>query len=326
VSAPFALRRAGGWLVAALAVTTAGLCWLQSWWTIGAFLLAVTAVLLEWRRTARKHHLALAENQRLHTRILEFGNLQGRFVGNIAHEIKTPLAVLLGETDLLLLRCEDATEVRGIGQSMAAEVRHLSDLVESFLQLAHPLANEDTASHVPVFVGDVVLAAVGRCRELSNKLGVRMVAVFGEPDNGDPTAEVMGDPLLLEVVVENLLRNALRFSPPDAQVDLTTNADADSVGIVVRDQGIGISSEQHQSVFDWFFEGPGRPSKTMGTGFGLAIAKRVVDHHGGTITLRDAPGSGCEFEVSLPRWWPVDDPSTDATATHQQEPPVAPAA
>jgi signal transduction histidine kinase len=76
-----------------------------------------------------------------------------------------------------------------------------------------------------------------------------------------------------------------------ANVKVTTLAGPDSVAIVVRDHGIGIPSGQlHGSVFDWFCEGPGRPCKTMDTGSGLAIAKCVAEHHGGTIILRDPAG------------------------------------
>ncbi|MEO6593798.1 MAG: HAMP domain-containing sensor histidine kinase [Planctomycetota bacterium] len=323
--AKLSLRRADGWLIAALVVSMVGLCWHPSWWMIGAVLLVVTSVLLEWQRTAWQCDRATEEIGRLTARIRDIANLQGRFVGSIAHEIKTPLSLVLGETGLLLLRSEDATAVRGIAKSMAAEVRHLSDLVESVLRLANPFVHEDKTSHVPIFVGDLVIAVVARCRELSTKLSVHVVTVLCQPDNGDPSAEVEGDSLLLEAMVENLLRNALRFSPPGAEVELTTHADADSVAIVVRDHGIGMPPEQRESMFDWFFEGPGRPSKTLGTGFGLAIAKRVVDHHGGTITLRDTLDGGCEFEVTLPRCWPLD-PSADAVLKRQSEPPVAPTA
>lgn len=322
MTAPPAWRRADGWLVAALAVSAVCLCWRPYWWVIGAFLLAVTAALYRWRRVCRQYDRGVQENGRLHSRILEFANLQGRFAGNIAHEINTPLAVVLAETGLLLRCSGDATAVRRVANSMAAEVRHLSDLVASFLRLVHPLVHENTASHVPVYVGDLVIAAAGRCRELSRKLEVTLVTVLCEPDNGDPSAEVSGDPVLLEAMVENLLRNAIRFSPPGAKVELTTRADADSVAVIVRDHGIGIPSEQQESVFDWFFEGPDRPSKTLGTGFGLSIAKRIAAHHGGTITLRDTPGGGCEFDVTLPRW--PTDPPAGAAVERQSEPPVAP--
>ncbi len=306
MTASGAWRRADGLLPAALVVAMIGVCSSPVWWTIGAFFLAGAACMFEWRRAIGQRDGARGEAVRLKARIREFASMQGLLVGNIAHEIKTPLSVVIGETEVLALRCEDPAAVRGIAASMASELRHLSDLVESFLELAHPFVQEDTATHVPVFVGDCVIAAVARCNQLSKKLGVGVVTVFGKPDNGDPTAEVLGDSLLLEVMIENLLRNALRFSPAGSQVELTTHSEADKVGILVRDHGVGIPTEQQEAVFDWFFEGPGRPTKTMGTGFGLAIAKRVVDHHQGTITLRNTSEGGCEFQVLLPRFWPPD--------------------
>jgi signal transduction histidine kinase len=311
VIATIPLQRTDTWSVAAVAVATLLLAWQPSWWTTAAFVLAVAVFLSCRRRAITRYDRALEENRRLRARVHEFDNLQGRLVGSVAHEIKTPLAVVIGDMELLLSNCRDAQVVRGIAESVAGEVRHLSDLVYSFLQLAHPSV-DGTASHVPVFVSDVVIEAVGRCRELGKKLGVRVVTLLSLPDNGDPSAEVMGDPLLLEVMVENLLRNGLRSSPPGAQVELTTHTDAVSVTIIVRDCGVGIPTAHHDLVFDWFFEGPDRSSRTTGSGFGLAISKRVVDHHGGTITVRHAPGSGCEFVVTLRRCWPTGAAPTDA--------------
>lgn len=301
-------RWADGCRTVLLALAIAALCLNASWWTITSCAVASGLVLYGWRLTWTQRRAALEELARLQARITELGNLQGRFVGNIAHEIKTPLAVVLGEANLLLQTLDDPKELRRLASRMAAEVRHVSDLVEGLLRLAHPFAIEDTASHESVFVGDVVIAAVGRCRVLGEKLGVRILTVLGPPDNGDPTAEVLGDALLLEVMVENLLRNALRFSQTGGEVELRTHATADSVSIVVRDHGIGIPPELRASVFDWFFERPGRADQIMSCGLGLAIVKRVVDHHGGTITLRTAEGGGSEFELALRRWRPAGRP------------------
>jgi signal transduction histidine kinase len=312
VSAPFPQQRTDAWSVAAVAVATVLLAWQPSWWTTAAFVLAVAVFLSCRRRAITRYDRTLEENRRLRARVHEFDSLQGRFVGSVAHEIKTPLAVVVGEMELLRSNYRDSELVRGIAKSVTGEVRHLSDLVDSFLQLAHPLVDEGTASYVPVFVSDVVIEAVGRCRELSKKLGVRVVTLLSLPDNGDPSAEVMGDPLLLEVMVENLLRNGLRSSPPGAQVELTTHTDAVSVTIIVRDCGIGIPTEHHDLVYGWAFDGPDRSVRTTGIGFGLAITRRVVDHHGGTITLRHAPGAGCEFVVTLRRCWPTGAAPTDA--------------
>jgi signal transduction histidine kinase len=326
VIAPLTMRRADAWLVAVVVAATVGLCWFPSWWMSGAFLLAGAAVLLDWRWTLRRHDRMLGERRQLGAQIDELKQQQARLVGNIAHELKTPLAVVLGEAEQLLLRCDDAVAVHGIAENIAAEVRHLSYLVDAYLQITPLLVHEDTAAHVSVFVGDVVIEAVGRCGALGRQLGVRVVTVLAAPDNGDPSAEVLGDPLLLVMLVEHLLRYALRSSPPDSQVELLTHADADAVGIVVRDHGMGIPARDQELVFEWYFEGRGPSPKTRGSGFGLAIAKAVVDHHGGAITLRDTSGGGCEFVIVLPRHWPVGGQTGELPAKLRREPPVAPAA
>lgn len=309
-------------LIMAVAIATFGVLAHASWLLAGLLLLAVMLLVFGRRRAEALRELALTENRRLSARIDEFAIMQGRFVGNVAHEIKTPLAVVLSEAEVLQLRSGDAIAVQAVAKSIVAEVRHLSGLVDSFLELAHPLAQDGTVEHGPVYFSDVVLAAVGRCRGLSNKHNVRMVTLLAPPDNGDPSAEVLGDALLLEVMVENLLRNAVRFSSAGAQVTVRTTADRRSVSLIIQDHGIGIPIEQQQAVFDWFFDAPRRPSGASGIGFGLSITKRIVDHHGGTIALRETPGGGCEFEITLARWWPeADEPAGGGHA-----PPVEPTA
>lgn len=309
----------------AVAIATIGVLTHGSWLLAGLLLLAVALLVRDRRGAEALHERALTANHRLSSRIGEFATMQGRFVGNIAHEIKTPLAVVLGEAELLRLPGNDPIAARILTESIVTEVRHLSELVDSFLLLAHPLVQEETVEHGPVYFSDVILAAVGRCSALSNKKNVRLVTVLAAPDNGDPSAEVLGDALLLEVMVENLLRNAVRFSSQGAQVTVRTTADRRSVSLMVRDHGVGIPLEQQQAVFDWFFEGPLRPSGASGIGFGLAITKRIVDHHGGTIALRETLGGGCEFEVTLARWWPEDGSPSDEARTLPVEPTVAPA-
>ena len=312
-------------LIVALAVAAVGVLARPSW-QLGGMLLAVILLVIGRRRAESSRERTLAENRRLSARIDEFAVMQGRFVGHIAHEIKTPLAVVLGEAEVLRLRGGDPSAVQVIAESIGAEVRHLSKLVDSFLQLAHPFEQGETAEHGAVYFSDVILTAVGRCRGLSNKHSVSLVTVLAPPDNGDPSAEVLGDAQLLEVMAENLLRNAVRFSPPGAQVMVRTTADRRSVGLLVQDHGVGIPVEQRQAVFDWFFAGPLRPSGASGIGFGLAITKRIVDHHGGTIALRETPGGGCEFEIKLARWWPEGDPPAGEARARPVEPTAAPPA
>lgn len=237
---------------------------------------------------------------------------QGRFVGNIAHEIKTPLTIVLAQLDLLLRNSHDAIAVQGLAKSIAEDVRHLSDLVESFLRLARPFAQSDTSNHVPVDVHDFVMESVRRSQALARTNGVSIVLTLAEPVDGLPAPEVLGDAVLLEAMIENLVRNAVRFSPRGAKVEIQVDVSVATVRVRVLDHGKGIAAENLESVFDWFFQSPGLTLPSAGTGFGLAIARRVAEHHGGAIELRNVAGHGCEFEITLPRHRPATvTPATD---------------
>jgi signal transduction histidine kinase len=238
----------------------------------------------------------------LHVKSQEQARSQGRFVGNIAHEIKTPLAVVLSQVEVLLRCCNDQEVVRRYGKSIAEETRHLSDLVDGFLRLARPFAQADKSHHAPVHVHDFVVEAVQRSQAVATECGVSIMTKLAEVVPGDAEIEVSGDAALLEAMLGNLVRNAVRFSPRGASVELQVVVQDESVRLFVRDRGAGIAAENIEAVFDWFFDSPRLTLPSAGTGFGLAIARRIAEHHGGQIALRNLPGSGCEFEIVLPRW------------------------
>jgi len=234
-------------------------------------------------------------------RLREMSDAQGRFVANIAHEIKTPLTIVLAELDLLLRTRHDAAAVEAHGRRIATDLRHVSDLVDSFLRLAHPFAQANTDHHARVHVNDFVLESIRRSQAVARTNRVSIVLNLSEPTAADSDPEVLGDTVLLEAMLENLVRNAVRFSSPEGKVLVTVDVDSTTIRIRVLDRGDGIAAEHRESVFDWFFRSPGVTLPSTGTGFGLAIAKRVAEHHGGTIDLQSAPGDGCRFEITLPR-------------------------
>jgi len=178
---------------------------------------------------------------------------------------------------------------------------HLSDLVESFLRLARPFAREDTSQHVPVDVHDLVQEAARRSQSLARTKDVSVVPRLAESDDGNGTLLVLGDSVLLEIMLENLLRNAVRFSPRGSRVEVHTVVQGPSIVVTVRDRGSGIAAEHLESVFDWSCQVPGMSPQSSGSGFGLAIARRVAERHGGTITIQNHSAGGCEFAITLPR-------------------------
>jgi signal transduction histidine kinase len=109
---------------------------------------------------------------------------------------------------------------------------------------------------------------------------------------------VMGDATGLERVLDNLLDNALRFAPAGTSVDVTVTTDRSRARIAVADHGPGVAPDERSRVFERFHRAPG--SRGPGAGLGLAIARAVVDAHGGLISVTDTPGGGATFLVELP--------------------------
>ena len=321
------------WLVPVLIVITLGtatVSWVQAQtWGAHVQALAIVAGLsalmaIGWliaNRAAVAKVLATARMGSLRTRMAgtrirleDILHSQGRFVGNIAHELKSPLATAMVQVDLLRRCSDDQAAVQALARSIGADLQHLADLVSSFLRLARPLAQADTSHHVPVDVHDFVTEAVAHCQPFAQQCGVGIVTTLANPgDDGAP--EVLGDAVLLRAMIENLLRNAVRFSPRESQVALQVHWRGDLVVLTLTDRGTGVAAADLESVFEWFFTDTGQRLPSSGTGFGLAIAKRVAEHHGGTIALRNLPAGGCEFEVLLPCWRSGDPPAAAAPPT-----------
>lgn len=235
-------------------------------------------------------------------RIRLFSESQERFVANLAQEIKVPLASLSVHAEVLLAGAMDSALVQRCARDIACDLRHLSDLVESLLQLGRPFSQHDTSNHVPVHVHDLVLEAVRRCQPLAGARAVSVVPMLAET-RGDGSIEVLGDAVLLEAMIENMVRNGLFAAPRGSRVDLDVRIKSDAVVLSVRDHGDGMDENDIEAAIRGaFLAAPVKP--VTGNGLGLALARRVAEHHRGTISLRNVPEGGCEFAVRLPRWFP----------------------
>ena len=253
------------------------------------------------RRAAAPPEPVQAALDRALDKIRDFATSQGRFVATLAAELRAPLATARLHAELLLESGSEPATVERYAQSMVEELRHLDSLVESFLQLAQPMAQQDTSRHVPVHVHDVVLAAVKRCRFAASARGVVVVPTLAETRDG-VQPEVLGDPVLLEAMLDNLVRNAVLASPRGARVDLRVRVIGDDVRVEVQDRGPPIPPDRLEEIFQGFFHWPEPMRAPLASGLGLSIAMRVAEHHRGTISLVDGPEGGCRLEVQLPSW------------------------
>ncbi len=223
-----------------------------------------------------------------------------RFIADAAHELKTPLAVVLGQAQVLLQQPRTEAEYARFVSDVQDEVRALGQTVDAMLTLARAEAGVPIRDLSTVSINEAVMDAVERCHALAEERDVRLVPTLVMPTQERPEPLITGDATLLRLMVANLVRNAVHSSPPHEAVDVQVALDGADAVISVRDRGPGIPAAFHDRVFDRFFRVPGKPAPVKGTGLGLAIVRGVARLHGGAVAVADAPDGGCMFTVRIP--------------------------
>lgn len=212
-----------------------------------------------------------------------------QLMADVAHELRTPLAVVQGTLEGLIDGVYPRDDQRL--QGLLEDTRVLSRLVDDLGTLATAESGAFALAREPVDVlalmNDVVASLAGRAREDGVALRVRSLAEI----------ETMSlDPVRIRQVLSNLVANALRYTPRGGAVDIEARSVTNGVEIRVADTGSGISAEALPHIFDRFYKGAG----SSGSGLGLTIARRLIEAHGGTIRAESRPGVGTTFVVSLP--------------------------
>ena len=234
-------------------------------------------------------------------RRLETGyEAQERFVANVSHEIKTPIATVLTEAQTLPRKAQLPADVRQFLDSTQDEMRRLGRLVESFLILTrvrHGKKVESTGRRVDV--NDLVMESVLHCNKMAQQHGLQLSPELAvEAD--DQVLAINGDPELLRTMVDNLVRNAIRFSPRGTMIELTVQPERGQVSICVLDRGPGIAPELIDKIFDRFSQAKSEEKLGRGSGLGLEIAQGIAELHGGKITVSNRDNGGCTFCATLP--------------------------
>jgi two-component system, OmpR family, sensor kinase len=224
---------------------------------------------------------------------------QQRFIANASHELRSPVTTLLGELSFALKRQRDAAAYRESIEEALSSARRLKELAEDLLALARVGSAEFEAE--PVLLSEVTLAAIESSRGAAESAGVRVEQAC----NG---AAVEGHPGDLQRLVRNLVDNAIRHSPPGGRVRVEAHTGADSVQVVVSDQGPGVAPDVRERIFEPFFRSPYVRADSSGAGLGLAIARSIARAHGGDLWVDGATdrGFGARFVLRLPLWGPTD--------------------
>ena len=216
--------------------------------------------------------------------------LRHAMVADVAHELRTPIAVLQGELEALVDGVNDPNP--GTLSSLHEEVLRLGRMVEDLQTLASAEAAGLSLERHPV---DLATVAAGAADALAGHFAAKAIDFTREL----APAVVWADPHRIHQVISNLLTNAAKFAPSQGSVRLLVRTEERSAVIEVSDSGPGVALDEEQKVFERFFRGRAGRDKG-GTGIGLSVVKELVVAHGGEVSLRSKPGSGACFVIRLP--------------------------
>lgn len=217
---------------------------------------------------------------------------QRRFVGDASHELRTPVAVIRGNIDILKKEGFTAEERAEALRIIDEEVSRMQRLLVDLLSLAGS-GSSTRRPFQPLQAGPLVAETAARARSI----GDRRFEVTCEGESW-----ISGDPDLLEQALGNIARNAVEHTPDGGRIALTCRPVGDRVRIEITDSGTGIDPKDLPRIFDRFYRAGGpRSSETGGSGLGLAITRRLLWLHGATIEAGNAPEGGARFTIELPR-------------------------
>ena len=283
--------------------------------TFGLTTLFVVALigLLYW---AVNHHLTVREEaerardellskeqgarraaEEAHRQLEQADRAKDAFLATVSHELRTPLSPILTWAEVLKRGGLDEPQSRRAVEAIQRSAKVQAQLIEDLLDVSRIVAGQMRLEVRPVNLPDVLRAAVDVVRPAADAKAIRLRSVLDTE-----TAPVSGDPDRLQQVVWNLLSNAVKFTPKGGRVTVVLERVNSHVEIAVSDTGQGIAADFLPHLFERFRQGDATSARqTSGLGLGLAIARHIVEAHGGTIHAESpGPGKGSVFTVKLP--------------------------
>ena len=258
---------------------------------------AIAQDITDRKRTEQERAEFTRELEAQNERLLELDRLKDEFVALVSHELRTPLTSIRGYLELVLdgeagAVTDEQRQFLGIVERNA---NRLLDLVGDLLFLA-----QIEAGKLSLEVGSVDLAAVAAesvetARPLAEDKDITLTLATS------PVPVLAGDGARLAQLLDNLVSNAVKFTPEGGRVDVRASSSRGKAILEVRDTGMGIPAEEQEHVFERFFRTTRATEQAIqGTGLGLAISKAIVHAHGGQITLASSDGEGATFRVAIP--------------------------
>lgn len=250
--------------------------------------LVLEEAIKELERTQKELDASLAKEK-------ELNEMKSRFVSMASHEFRTPLTTMMSSLSLVTRYHElndpdnHAKHIRKIEKSIV----NLTDILNDFLSVSK--LEEGKVENVPEEMN---------LRQFLSEISSEMQGMLADKQtiiqkySGDEN--VCLDARLLRNILFNLISNAIKFSPEDGRIELSTQVDAAAISILVNDHGIGISEQDQQQLFERFFRG-GNATHIQGTGLGLNIVARYAELMNGNVTIESAQNKGTTVRLFIPR-------------------------
>lgn len=234
-----------------------------------------------------------ADNARLFDAQQEALQVKDQFLSIVSHELRTPLTTIKGYAQMLRRKLEDSPDDQRFANNIDAQVGRLSRLVDDLLDVTRFSRGQFELTTERTDIRTALEEVVTRFRVVAPTHTFQLSL-----DQGNFEGDWDRD--RLEQVLNNLVGNAVKYSPAGGDITISTRHERDELVIAVQDHGVGIPEADQKQLFDRFFRGSAENTDVKGLGLGLYVSQRIVEAHGGTIRARSEQGVGSEFSFTLP--------------------------
>lgn len=259
---------------------------------------AFNRLLSEVQASTQELQREMRERERAEEALRDTHRAKDEFLATLGHELRNPLASMVNAVSLMRTRAGDAHITGKSVEIMERQLRHMTRLIDDLLDVSRITTGKLQLSKEPLDLTVLARSAADAFSPMAEQRGLSFSVKL--PDG---PCTVSGDSVRLSQIVNNLLNNALRYTPSGGRVELSLDCDEERARIVVADTGIGVSEAMQGRIFELFAQGDKRLERgNTGLGIGLTLARQLARLHGGEINLRsDGEGQGATFIVDIPR-------------------------
>lgn len=224
--------------------------------------------------------------------------LRRELIANVSHDLRTPLAIMQGYVETLQIKKGKLSEQQETDyvNIISNSINQLTKLVSQLFEYSKLESKQIIPQKEPFAITDLINDIQAKYQIITKAKNIKLTAIIE-----DNTPIVFADISLVERVFQNLIENAIKFTPKNGSIEIITNYDNNNVSVRIKDSGKGISIEDQKNIFERFRQSENNQKKN-GFGLGLAIVKKIIELHGTTINLISKPNEGSTFEFYLPSY------------------------